>query len=358
MYQIKEPHHFFSDSIQYYHVMFNDIEAAKKCVLIQTYRVGYDEVGVRLKEALLRKAKAGLEVKLLIDAWGGAAVSRDFFSDLIQQGAEVRFFEKIKFNTDIFTRGHRRNHKKLILIDDEIAYIGSANFTEYSLNWRESMLRTKGGLCHTFTKAFRQDFKIYNKYIFGKAYYLRLLRHDDFEIVRDMPSITKQPIMRRYIYMIKNATSAIDIETPYFLPGYKLRKALMDAAQRGIAVKVIIPKRSDVGLVDILRNKYLGQLHEAGIQFMLYFPHNLHAKLLLIDNHIFSIGSPNFDYRSFRYMHEIVLVGTEQTIVEQVQQHIKISLENSELFNYEQWKRRSLINKFFEWLLLPFRHLL
>lgn len=358
MYHLNEPYHLFSDPIRYYHIMIDDIESAKKSILIETYRVGNDLVGVRLKDTLLRKAKAGLEVKLLIDAWGGVAVAKDFFSELIQNGAEVRFFEKIKFNTDLFTRGHRRNHRKLLLIDDDIAYIGSSNFTDYNLNWRESMLRAKGGLCHAFTKVFRQDFAIYNRYLFSKNYYLRLLRYDDFEIVRDMPSITKQPIMRRYIYMIKHATSSIEIVTPYFLPGYKLRKVLMEAAQRGVIVRVIIPKRSDVSLVDILRNKYLGQLHEAGIQFLMYLPHNLHAKLLLIDNQTFSIGSPNFDYRSFRYMYEIILIGTEKSIVQQVQQHNQTTIDNAEMFNYEQWKRRSLINKFFEWLLVPFRHLL
>ena len=358
MYTLLEPYHLFSDPIRYYNAMIDDIEAAKDYIFIQTYRIGNDVVGIRFKDALKRKAKAGVEVKLLIDAWGGSGVSGDFFDDLVQYGAEVRFFEKIKFNSDIFTQGHKRNHRKLLLIDDEIAYMGSSNLTEYNLNWRESVLRIRGNLTLAFKKVFKQDFGIYNKYVFVKDNYLRLIRHGSFEILRDMPSITKQKIMRRYIHMIKHAKESVEIITPYFLPGYKLRKALIEAAQRGVDVKIVIPKRSDVNLVDILRNKYLGQLHLAGIQFMLYIPHNLHAKLVLIDKKIFSVGSPNFDYRSFRYMYEIVLIGDEVSIVNQVDQHITRTVENADMFDYEQWKRRSLINKFFEWLLLPFRHLL
>lgn len=358
MFKLIEPYHLFTDPIRYYNAMIEDIENAKDYIFIETYRIGNDVVGVRFRDALIKKAKEGVEIKILIDAWGGAAVNSGFFDQLIKWGGEVRFFEKIKFNSDIFTQGHRRNHRKIMLIDDDITYFGSSNLTEYNLNWFESVLRIKGSLSLAFKKVFRQDYSIYNQYVFAKANYLRLIRHSNFEIVRDMPSITKQRIMNRYIQMINKAKSFVTIVTPYFLPGYKLRKVLIDAAQRGVSVKVIIPKRSDVNLVDILRNKYLGQLHLAGVNILLYMPHNLHAKLLLIDKSTFSIGSPNFDYRSFRYMYEIIMIGQEESICKQVNQHIQTIIENTNMFDFEQWKRRPLINKFFEWMLLPLRHLL
>jgi cardiolipin synthase len=119
-----------------------------------------------------------------------------------------------------------------------------------------------------------------------------------------------------------------------------------------------MPLNSDVGLVDLLRNRFLGPLHKSGVKLLFYVPHNLHAKLMLVDRELFSIGSPNFDYRSFRFQHEIVLVGKEQKITDQVIEHIEETIRNSEPFNYELWQNRSKIQKFFEWLLLPFRHLL
>lgn len=355
---IKEPFHLFADPIRYYNAMIDDIESAIDYIFIETYRIGNDVIGTRFKDALIRKAKMGVEIKLLIDGWGSSAVNNAFFDELIKYGGEVRFFEKIKFNSDIFTRSHKRNHRKLMLVDDEITWVGSTNLTEYNLNWRESMLRIKDDLTLAFKKAFRQDWKIYNTYVFAKANYLRIIRHNNLEILRDMPSITKQRIMRRYQQMISRARSSITIVTPYFLPGYMLRKVLMEAAQRGVDVQVIIPKRSDVGLVDILRNKYMGMLHMSGIRFLMYLPHNLHAKLVLIDDQLFSIGSPNFDYRSFRYMYEIALIGQQADIAEQVREHIRFTRESTEAFDYGLWQRRPLINKFFEWLLLPIRHLL
>ncbi len=132
----------------------------------------------------------------------------------------------------------------------------------------------------------------------------------------------------------------------------------MDAAQRGVVVNIILPLNSDVTLIDILRNKYFGLLYKAGVNILFYETNNLHAKLLLIDRKIFGIGSSNFDYRSFRYMYEIMLVGDNKDIAQQVSTHMKKTLAESHTFDYEKWKNRPLINKFFEWILLPFRHLL
>lgn len=355
---LNEPYHLFAEPANYYNQMIEDIVRARDYVYIETYRFGNDHIGIQFREVLIQKAKQGLEIKLLIDFWGGNAVVGRFFDALIAHGAEVRFFEKIKFNTDIFTRGHRRNHRKLLLIDDHITYIGSSNITAYNLNWRESVLRMQGPITLSLKRVFKQDFRIYNKYVFLKANYIRLLRHNEFEIVRDMPSITKQRIMRRYLRLIKKANHSIHIITPYFLPGFKIRKELMDAARRGVDVNIIYPKRSDVGLVDILRNKYSGQLHQSGIKIRHYIPDNLHGKLFLVDNETFIIGSPNFDYRSFRYMYEMVLQGHDNDIVEQVKQYIHKTIDNTELFSYKHWKHRPLINKLFEYILLPFRHLL
>ncbi|MCP4550574.1 MAG: phosphatidylserine/phosphatidylglycerophosphate/cardiolipin synthase family protein [Bacteroidetes bacterium] len=358
MKEIKEPYQLFDDPIKCYTSMLEDIESAQKNIYLETFRIGNDSIGIRFKDALTEKVKQGLEVKILIDSWGGSAVSDSFFEDFILYGGELRFFEKIKYNLDLFTTGHRRNHRKLLIIDEMITYIGSSNLTEYNLNWRELVLRITGEIAQSFMKVFFVDYKMYKKYVFDKARLSTMIRHEDSEIVRDVPSITVQRIKKRYVQLIKNARHQVLIETPYFLPGFLLRKALMDAAKRGVEVIVIIPKHSDVGLVDILRNKYLGPLHKSKIKFLFYLPHNLHAKAMLIDNEIYSIGSPNFDYRTFRYMYEITLIGQEKEIVNQLNLHIRHTMENSEGFYYKKWKDRPRINKFFEWLLLPFRHLL
>ena len=348
----------YSDPFQYYHKMIKDILAAKKYVYLETFRVGADIMGERFRSALIQARKKGVEVKVLIDYWGAGTVKNGFFDTLTAVGGNVRFFKKIKYNFDFFTRGHRRNHRKLLLIDDEITYIGSSNITYYNMNWRESVLRMEDDITKVFKKLFIQDFKIYNRYIFSRAHYTRHIRHGEFEIVRDVPIITKKKINKKFIRLIHSAKESVIIETPYFLPGFMLRKAMMEAADRGVAIQVIIPKKSDVRLVDILRNKYLGVLSKRGIEFLFYEPNNLHAKLILADNHNFGIGSSNFDYRSFRYMFEIFLFGSNPEIVKELQNHNLKTVEATIPFNYDEWKNRPPIEKFFERLLLPFRHLL
>jgi len=356
--EAKEPYHLFADPLQYYNEMIEDIENAKKYIYIETFRVGKDEIGERFTKVLTKKAKEGVEVKILIDYWGAGSIDHEYFKKLTKYNGQVRFFEKIKFNSDIFTKGHRRNHRKLLLIDDEITYIGSSNITAYNMNWRESVLRMKTDITPTFVKLFNQDYNNYNKYTFHIPRKAQLVKFGNFEIIRDVPSIALKKINSRFIQLIRSAKSRVTIETPYFLPGFFLRKALMDAALRGVNVNIVLPRHSDVSLIDILRNKYFGALYKSGVNILFYKLNNLHAKMMLVDKKIFAIGSSNFDYRSFRYMYEIMLVGDNKEIARQINNHMKITISDSVKFDYNNWKNRSLINKFFEWVLLPFRHLL
>lgn len=349
---------FFDDPMKYYNAMLDDIMAARKYVFIETYKFGHQTIGIKFRDALTAVAKLGVEVKVLIDSWGGSSIPDYFFNELKTAGGEVRYFQKIKINIDFFTRSHRRNHRKLLIIDDKISYIGSSNLTDYNLIWRESVLRITGGIANRFKKVFYQDFKIYNKYIRYRSLYTRIIRFNDLEILRDVPSISRQKIKKRYEHLFKNAKSEIIIESPYFLPGYFLRKEMMDAANRGVEVKVIIPKHSDVRLVNILHGRYLDMLHNNNIKFLYFAQHNLHAKIVVVDNETFCIGSPNFDYRSFRYMHEIVLTGKNKKVLDLIRTHLDDTIAMCEPFDYEGWRRRPAIQKFAEWLILPFRHLL
>ncbi len=355
--RLKPEYTFFDDPIKFYYAMLDDIEKAKAYIYLETYRFNNDSIGVKFRDALTRKSREGVEVKLLVDSWGTSLPS-NFFTEMTSNGGEIRYFQKIKFVWDFFTKNHRRNHRKLMIIDDDITYIGSSNLTDYSLNWRESMMRIKSSLAVAFKKVFIQHYEIYNRNIFEKLINIRKITHDGIEIIRDIPSLTKQRIRKKYVEMIKEAEREVIIETPYFLPSFFVRKAFSDAVKRGVDVKVIMPRHSDVGLIDTLRNHYLGPLHKNGVKLLFYMPHNLHAKLMMVDREVFSIGSPNFDYRSFRFQHEIALVGKDIDALRQIEKHITETLLNSIEFDYNIWVRRSTIQKFFEWILLPFRHLL
>lgn len=336
--------------------MLDDISSAEKYIYMETYKFANDETGWMFRDLLVLKAKQGVKVKLMVDSWG-VTYTEAFFTELINNGGEVRFFRKIRLTVDFFTKNHRRNHRKILVIDDHICYIGSANVTGYSLNWRESVLRMTGGIAEVFRKSFLESYKIYNKYIFNKFSFKKIIHYHDFEIVQDNPSIYRQQIKNKLERIIGKAKKEVLIETPYFLPGYKLRKILARVANKGVNVTVILPQHSDVRAVDLLRNKYMGFYFKNNIRIVFYTPNNLHAKLILVDGEVFGLGSPNFDYRSFRYQHEIMLFGKHKGIVEEIHQHLKNTMQHCLEFDHVAWMRRPKFEKLLGWLLLPFRHL-
>lgn len=347
---------FFSDPLRMYTSMLSDIENAQHYIYLETYKFSYQALGKKFRYLLQKKCKEGVQVKLLIDSWG-TGTSRSFFSDIVQKGGEVRYFKKIKLTFDALTKHHRRDHRKLLIIDDKITYIGSANITDHCINWRESNLRLMDEITVTFKKIFLQNFEIYNKYFYDKIAYTKPFKLNGFEIIRDVPTTLIQPTRRKLMELLQSAQKKITIETPYFLPGTVMRKAIKEAAQRGVEINIIVPKRSDVGLVDILRNRYLGKIFAENIHIFFYIPQNLHAKLFIVDDSTFVLGSSNFDYRSFRFQHEVNLVGKNKQIINQIEVHIEQTLSECEEFDYNYWLKRSPIQKFFEFLLIPFRHL-
>jgi len=336
--------------------MLHDIEQAERYIYLEVYKFGNDEVGLLFREALTKAAARGVHVKLLLDSWG-VSFDETFFKELIEHGGEVRFFRKIIYTFDFFTKNHRRNHRKFLLIDDQISYMGSANITGYSLQWRESVIRLTGGITLMFKRSFLESYKIYKRYIFNKFTYKKSKFIDQFELVEDMPSIYRQRIKTKLERLIGKAKREIIIETPYFLPGYKIRKSLADAARRGVSVKIILPRHSDVRAIDLLSSKYYGFYFSNNINLIFYSLNNLHAKVILSDEETFALGSPNVDYRSFRYQHEVMLFGTHKGIVDDVRRHINETLLNCLEFDHQSWMRRPKIEKILGWLLLPFRHM-
>lgn len=346
----------FDDPLKLFSAMTDDIRRAKKTIYLQTYKIANDIIGRRFRDELTKKAKQGVEVCILIDSWG-AGVSESFFSGLTDSGGKLRLFEKIKLSFDIFSANHRRNHRKLLIIDSEILYVGSANLTAYCLNWRECTIRISGDISLKFEKIFKTDFDISNKYYQNKRQNTRLMRHDDIEIIRDVPGNIQQPVRKKFLKMIRSAKEEIIIETPYFLPGSSLRKSLISAVQRGVRVVVLTPLHSDVTLFDILRGKYFGLYYRKNIEILQYEPDNLHAKVMLVDNKHFFTGSSNFDYRSLRFMHEINIAGENPEICSLIKNHLQETMKDCKEFEYDKWKNRHFVLKIIEWLLVPVRHL-
>lgn len=346
----------FSDPLVFFPAILNDINKATSHIYLEIYRFRNDPIGIRVRDNLINKCQQGVKITLLIDSWG-AHSNMAFFKDLIDLGGKVTFFKKIRLTWDAFTKNHRRDHRKILVIDDKVSWVGSANISGYALNWRESMFRIEGGIAKVFREIILDNIKIFNKYFYDKIAYTRIITYGNFSILRDVPSLSLQPVQKKFLELIRHATNEIFIETPYFLPGSNLRKALAEASQRGVKVHIIIPKKSDIHVLDVLGGKYFGELAKASVNIHFYLPQNLHSKLFMVDRKYFLIGSSNFDYRSFRYQHEICLLGEHKSLNRQLLRHFRQSIKESEPFDYGRWLIRPYIQRLLEKLLVPVRHL-
>lgn len=346
----------FDTPKQWLQSLIEDIEKAEKYIYIEIYRFQEDEIGEKLIKVLSEKCKENVSVKIVVDAWG-TRVSDDFFEPIISLGAKVKFYQKIKLTWDFITSNHQRNHRKIIVIDDNISHIGSANFSEYSQNWRESIVRFEGEIANTFKKIFLEYFKNANNHFFKAKTNKKNIKFQDFTIIQDLPSIYTQRAKVHLENLISKSEKCVHIMSPYFIPGYKLRRRMILSARKEIDVNVYFPIHSDVRLVDYLRDKYLGQLHSEGVKIWLYRPNNLHAKVFLFDNETFVFGSSNFDYRSFRYMHEILVEGTDPQLNELFLDFLENTKKDCEAFDYNKWLNRPKIEKFLGWLATPLRYM-
>ncbi len=344
------------DPLDIYHSMLNDIENAQHSIYLETFRFENDPIGIKFRNLLSKKAKQGLEINILVDDWG-TSVSEKFFKEIIYFGGHVKYFKKLRLALNFFSVNHERDHRKLLIIDDKISYISSINVTNYNLNWRESALRIKGDLSISLKEVFLQNFHLKNSYKFDKRKYTQPIHCGQLTIIPDVPSVRITPIRKKLLEMIRNASSFIHIETPYFLPTYLLREALMRAAKNGVKVEIVTSLRSDVTVVNIYRQRYFGKLYEAGVKIYFYQPSNLHAKLMVCDNN-FYIGSSNFDYRSFRYQFEVGLFGKNALIMNELNKYIDGTMSDCIAFDIYEWYNRGITQKLLEWAIIPIRHFL
>lgn len=334
----------YEDPKEVFKEMFKDLKYAKKSIFLETYIYDNDKIGRKILNILTEKAKEGLKIKLLLDAWGGTA-KKPFFNKLIKKGGEVRFFREIKYLVRFFSKNHERNHRKLLIIDDKITYLGSMNITASCLKWRELVLKIESDITKNFVKSFYQSWEMYGD--LNKKRVDTIL-HREFEILQDIPSYIQRVTEKRLYKLISKAKKEILIETPYFVPSLKLINLLGKAVRKKVKVMLLIPYKSDVRIVDVVRNRYLGRLYKKGVKIHYYTKKILHSKLLIVDDDFFMLGSSNLDYRSFIHNYEINLVGKNKQIIKDLKEFYHKGLKDSIDFSYEEWKQRSSLGKILE----------
>lgn len=349
----------FTDGHDKFKALFHDIAAAKDHIHLQYYILKRDELGQKLLNALIRKAKEGIKVRILYDDLGSRTLTRGFFKDLRNAGGEIEAFfpSKLKF---INLRMNFRNHRKLAIIDGKIGYVGGFNIGDEYLGknprfgyWRDTHLRIVGNAVHAIQTRFILDW--------NQASHRHNIHYSDslfpplnstgevgIQIVTSGPDSEWEQIKNGYIKMISSAKQAVWIQTPYFIPDASLLDALRIASLSGIDVRIMIPNKPDHMFVYWATYSYIGEMIKAGAKIYIYDNGFIHAKTIIVDNEISSVGTANIDVRSFRLNFEVNAFIYNHDIAHKLTQSFEEDMKLSWELTDEIYQKRSLVIRFKE----------
>ena len=296
-----------TDGYAFFPELLKDIAEATHHIHINIYIFEDDALGRLVADALMTKARQGVKVRLIYDDVGCWRVGNRFFEQMREAGVEVVPFLPVRFPS-FTSKVNYRNHRKIIVIDGRIGYIGGMNIARryVSDKWRDTMLRVQGGVVYALQRAFLVDwYFVDHTLITDRIYYppvseeLTAKNHQLVaQVVTSGPMARYPEIMQGFVRIILAARRYIYIETPYFLPNEPILFALKTAALAGVDVRLMCPLYSDARFLDWASRSYLREIHEAGAKIYLYEPGFLHSKLLISDDSLVSCGSTNVDFRS------------------------------------------------------------
>lgn len=347
----------FTDGHEKFNSLFEDLKKAKHHINIEYFTIYDDQLGKKLRKILVQKAREGVQVRVLYDLFGSKGSKQKFFKELIQAGGEVTPFMKSKLGYYSF-RINFRNHRKIVVIDGSVGYIGGFNIGDQYLgrnkrfgNWRDTHLRLEGSVVLQLQSSFFMDWNASakrQKVQFSLDYFPQsnVQNNIPMQIVSSGPENDVQKIKQGYIKMIMGAKHSIWIETPYFIPDDALMEALLIAIRSGIEVRIVIPQMPDHPFVYRATEYYVQQLLKAGARIYSYQNGFMHAKTIVVDNMITSVGSANWDIRSFKLNFEANAFMYDPKVAEQIIVTIKNDLKDARELDEEYFKQQSSWKKF------------
>lgn len=347
----------FTDGTEKFKELFKCIVNAKSHIHILYFIVKRDSLGKQLVKLLTEKARDGVEVRFLIDDLGNQLHDSDL-QPLIEAGGKVsKFFPS--FLSYINLRLNFRNHRKLVIIDGQIGFIGGFNVgNEYiSLKkkmgyWRDTHLKIFGSAVHDMQTRFLLDWRAASneEVLRNSKYYPRPEKTgtSGIQIVSCGPDSPQEEIKQGYIKMINSAKKCIYIHTPYFIPDESIQEALKIAALSGVDVRIMIPDRPDHIFVYWASYSFIGDLLNAGVKAYKYTKGFLHSKSIVVDQKISSVGTANFDIRSFKLNFEVNAFIYDVDVSQKLHQAFENDLQFCEELTIVKYLHRSNFIKFKE----------
>ena len=358
------------DGAATYAAMFAAIREARDHINLETYIIEDDEIGRQFADLLLEQQGRGVQVNLIYDSFGAFKAPKAFFERLRQGGIAVLEFNPVNpLATKTPWLINNRDHRKLLVVDGRTAFIGGINISSvYSsgsvarratkapkdaVAWRDTHIQIEGPVVGELQKLFMQTWEKQRGKPLALKEYLPALSAQGNDIVRAIGSTPDDPYSLIYLTLISaigNAEKQVYLTNAYFVPDPQLLKALIDAAARGVDVKLILPSHSDSAVVFHAGRSHYSDLLEGGVKIHERVGPLLHSKTAVIDGVWSTVGSTNLDWRSFLDNDEInaVIIGRE--FGRKMLDMFAADLAASEAIDLERWQRRPLSFRFKEWM--------
>jgi len=328
------------DGCATYAALLEAIASAREHVHVEYYIFESDRTGTRLRDALIERAAAGVQVRLLMDAVGSAYTYESFLAPLRAAGAQIAFFHRFRWRRLWRPKMNLRNHRKIVIVDGRIGFTGGINITDRedeSLRadaFHDLHLRMEGEAVRWLQLAFVED------WVYSNPKVLKTPSTDGFwpptaagpiraQVLPAGPDSPWETIHRTMLAAIDGASARIWLSTPYFVPSDAARMALTSAALRGVDVCLLVPARSDSLLVTVIGRSYYDELQAAGVRIYEY-PRMLHMKALLVDEQVAILGSSNFDNRSFRLNFELCVLFEDAGVAADLARILAADIELAE----------------------------
>ncbi|MDP4144024.1 MAG: cardiolipin synthase [Bacillota bacterium] len=355
--------------------LLKDIENAVNSIHMLYYIINDDNIGNRIVNLLTKKAKEGVMVRLLYDQVGSLFTPSKMFKDLIKAGGKVHRFFPLKFGT--YLSINYRNHRKIVVIDGKIGYTGGINIGDEYLGsnkklspWRDTHLRIIGTSVLSLQERFLMDWYYASgekidtltdlaamKKLFPISESKGNKGNIGMQIVSSGPDSAREQIKRGYMKMVSSAKEKLYIETPYFIPDDSFLEVLQISAACGVDVRVILPSIADYKFVHRATTSYIKDLMDYGIK-VYFYPGFIHAKMMVVDGKITSIGSANFDIRSFMLDFELNAFIYDTKFSSKCNEIFENDMKISTLVTKDWYRSRGLLIKFEEGLSRLFSPLL
>lgn len=342
----------FNNGPEKFEALLADIAAARRYIHLQYYIINDDATGRRLSDALMAKAAQGVRVRVIYDDIGSIKISRRYVRSLRKAAVEIYPFFRVSF-PPFGSRINWRNHRKVCVIDGEIGYIGGMNIADRYMDggnfakWRDCHLRVSGPAVAALQYSFAIDWNFMGQPLIQETAGMNRPMPPGqgvgIQFVSSGPTSRWSNIAMMMHKAIGGARRRIYIQTPYFLPTESLLRALQVASLSHVDVRIMMPRHSDSSMLTSASNSYIQECLRAGIKIYFYEGGMLHSKMMVVDDEFSSVGSTNFDFRSFEHNFEANLFIYSRDINRRLSEQFEADMAESHRVKSSEWRHRPLL---------------